>query len=157
MANCPRFAFCHGGCRISWPLWHTSVSWPADSFKFNELWVIAFGRSCPTGRSNSVAIPSSTKWNPKGPHGKLLPRFLLFVDMLSQTAQSNLNSWSFFFWVNLFLTPKDPELQIFQSHFGTKLLLKKKIDFFPTPLKNWYHYSTSSNQLSGCTLQSANL
>lgn len=37
MANCPKFAFCHGGCRISLPLWQTSVSWPAKSFKFNEL------------------------------------------------------------------------------------------------------------------------
>lgn len=45
-----------------------------------------------TNRSDSVAILSSTEGSPKEPHGKLLPGLLLFVDMLSPTAQSNWNS-----------------------------------------------------------------
>jgi len=32
---------------ISWPLWQTSDSRSGNSFKLNELRVIAFGRGCP--------------------------------------------------------------------------------------------------------------
>lgn len=80
-----------------------------------------------TNRSSSVVIPSSTKRNPKGPCGKLPPGFLLFVDMLSQTAHSNWNTWSFFFELIFLWFLKIQSCNFFfQSNFGTKLLLKKK-------------------------------